>query len=54
MFSAAAVMGVASLVLLLGFAAYFLRELGAGDIAKVMLAIAILGFAASLAAAWLI
>lgn len=48
MFSATALFGLLSVIALLLFAAYFLRELGAADLAAAMLGVAVIGAAAAL------
>lgn len=48
MFSLAAAIGIISLVLLLGFSAYILRQLGAAEVARWLIAAALICLAAAL------
>ena len=48
MFSFAAAIGIISLVLLLGFASYILRQLGAAEVARWLVAAALFCLAAAL------
>lgn len=50
MFSAAATIGLISLCLLLGFTAWFLRQLGAEDVARGLLAFVVAGIVFAVAA----
>ena len=53
MFSLAAAIGFLSLILLLGFVSYFLRQLGAGEFVRLLLGVSAFCLAAALVGALL-